>query len=1707
MKNLRCFLFAVIVCLNLLKLEGQSCNTLQVNFSVMGFADNATSVILNKGQSYTFKDLCCGLCELNYYTWFISPNSGGSAMGFTINGKAYNQVSGITTPNANINFSVPGIYTVKLEVRTDKTSVFWQCYPQIVTKTKTAYITVPYSTPVAQFKTNGTDVTNLNVAINNNVALSEYSQNIPSSWLWTITPAGGWSYASGNSTVQKPLIKFSSVGQYTVSLKATNPAGSNTITKTNHINVIAIAPVADFNANGSSESFVRIVQNTALVFNDLSTNSPASWLWSITPGTGWNYNTGSSTTANPTVRFTTVGVYTIALKVTNSGGNNTKTKTGYVIVTPPAPTVTQPPSYCSGELAVPLMASGANLKWYTAASGGTGSSTTPVPSTSVAGAKKYYVSQTINGYESPKALVTVLVNSIPAAPGVTSVINYCPGVSASALQAIGQNIKWYTSEIGGTPSSVAPIPNTNSIGTKSFYVSQTNSSNCEGPRSKIIVNIKSTLDPPKVSSPVNYCRNAPPEILTAGGIGLKWYTTSSGGNASTISPTPSTTTAGTVSYFVSQTSTGCPEGPRSEIKIITAATPVPMTPAVISPIGYLQGDTSTQLTATGNNLKWYATLMGGISEASLPAPSTENAATTNYYVSQTIEGCESNRAKISVVVNALRPAPKWEWGKVSPIIQPEVLGYGKDLATDRAGNTYITGQYKGTVYFGNSPLPYGWSGAIYIAKYNTSGTIAWAVGIAGGQFDGANATSIALDSAGNTYITGYFSGTIKFGETTYLTSSASTTGNNVFIAKYDGRGTIVWAKRGTSSVYANGNAVAVDKAGNVFLTGQFKTDVTFENTTLSSSFFLGAPYLVKYSAAGNLLWAKKDTSSTAYSGFALATDILGNCFVAGTNFIAKYNSAGAIQWNKKLVGTGYGLATDLQNRIIVTGTFGNKMFDGNGNAVWSNAIPGIGIAMDTSGNSYVTGLLTGIVYFGRYKLISAGLTDIYVVKYTPTGNVLWAQSLKGNSDNDFGRAIDLDRYNNCYITGSTTFLFKLGSGAPGGVKFSPNAGVVGTAVTIKGYNFFGVDTVKFNGVPAVSIIINSPEEIVAIVPPGASTGLITIKTAAGMVLSENVFTVYKQLPGKAPDWVWAQNAGKLMNDGNIGGYSIDMATDIAGNTYVTGYFYGTAAFGDTLLVNPGNNPSMFIAKYNSTGKLSWARLAGANTPSNLGVCYPEKIAIDASGNCYVTGPFFGLIKFGDSAAGFISLPRTNSSSSDSYIVKYDAAGNFKWVKVLGSGNWSEEPTAICTDNAGNIYISGTYSGYSQENGITRQAIIANKYLDYSTHGSPIAYLVKYNPQGIPQFVLTPGYVATSMKFDHNNIMQTSNASDIASYNTNGQLISSIKISNFYTNGAYLLGLSIDKANNRYITGIYGSLNTNNVIGTTNLGPYGNGDLFIAKYNASNNFEWVQVAGGPGKDVVTGIATDASGNSYITGYITDSATFGAANIKGIGKEVFVAKYNTLGDLEWVQNGGGALNDFADNIGIDASGNSYIIGTYNTSASFGSIDINTSNDDIYVAKLGALVNTSDSGYNNLCPWGDATLTTGISGNSYQWQVNNGTGFVSINNDSVHTGVYSRNLQLNKVPTSWYNYEYRCIVDGKIDQTILLKFTANWNGYINTSWGNANNWNCTGKLPDSNTDVYINSGNVIINSNVSVRSLTVRQGATISVLPGYTITIKGN
>ena len=165
--------------------------------------------------------------------------------------------------------------------------------------------------------------------------------------------------------------------------------------------------------------------------------------------------------------------------------------------------------------------------------------------------------------------------------------------------------------------------------------------------SEITVTVAPKPARPTITGKVHYCTGEPFQPLVVTGQNISWYTDSVGGTGTTVTPYVNTNMPGAYTWYASQTVNNC-EGKRTGVTITVA--PIPPRPGVVSPVSYCEFDPATPLTANGQNLKWYVNPVGGLGSVVAPVPGTTSQDTLTWYVSQTVDQCESPRAKLDVIV-------------------------------------------------------------------------------------------------------------------------------------------------------------------------------------------------------------------------------------------------------------------------------------------------------------------------------------------------------------------------------------------------------------------------------------------------------------------------------------------------------------------------------------------------------------------------------------------------------------------------------------------------------------------------------------------------------------------------------------------------------------------------------------------------------------------------------------------------------------------------------------------------------------------------------------------------------------------------------------------------------------------------------------------------------------------------------------------------
>ncbi len=337
--------------------------------------------------------------------------------------------------------------------------------------------------------------------------------------------------------------------------------------------------------------------NSGTVADLVATGTAIKWYTAQTGGSALATNTALST-----------GTYYASQTV--GGCESNRTAVSVTVTTTPA---AASQAFCNSGTVANLVATGIAIKWYTALTGGSALATNTALSTGT-----YYASQTVGSCESNRTAVSVTVTTAPAALPQS----FCNNETVANLIATGIAIKWYTALTGGSA-----LATSTTLSTGTYYASQT-VGGCESNRTAVSVTV--TTAPAALSQ--SFCNSGTVASLVATGTAVKWYTALTGGSALATNTALSTGT-----YYVSQTFNGC-ESTRTAVSVTVNISPAP---TAESPQSSISG-TIASLTATGTALQWYLAPTGG---SALPLTTALTPGT--YYVSQTINGCESGRTAVA----------------------------------------------------------------------------------------------------------------------------------------------------------------------------------------------------------------------------------------------------------------------------------------------------------------------------------------------------------------------------------------------------------------------------------------------------------------------------------------------------------------------------------------------------------------------------------------------------------------------------------------------------------------------------------------------------------------------------------------------------------------------------------------------------------------------------------------------------------------------------------------------------------------------------------------------------------------------------------------------------------------------------------------------------------------------------------------------------
>jgi len=488
---------------------------------------------------------------------------------------------------------------------------------------------------------------------------------------------------------------------------------------------------------------------------------------------------------------------------------------------------------------------------------------------------------------------------------------------------------------------------------------------------------------------------------------------------------------------------------------------------------------------------------------------------------------------------------------------------------------------------------------------------------------------------------------------------------------------------------------------------------------------------------------------------------------------------------------------------------------------------------------------------------------------------------------------------------------------------------------------------------------------------------------------------------------WAKQMGGTGDD-----YGNAIVVDASGNVYTTGYFNGTVDFNPgagTYNLTSAGSTDIFISKLDASGNFVWAKQFGGTNGDNA-----SSIAIDASGNVYTTGTFFGTVDF-DPGAGVYNL--TASVSNNVFISKLNSSGNFVWAKQLVSTS-PDCANSIYVDGSGNVYTTGYFAGTvdfdpgagtynltaASGNNIFISKLDATGSFVWAKQmvgaSSSAGCSVKADVSGN---VYTTGYFNGTVDFNpgagtYNLTSAGSSDIFISKLNSAGNFVWADQIGG--ATGDYGNSIDVDGSGNVYTTGYFsGTVDFNPGAGTYNLTTAGSNNIFISKLNSSGSFVWAKQMVGASSSNSYSIKLDALKNVYTSGNFYGTVDFdpgaGIYNLASAGSvDVFMSKLDSAGNFAWARRMGGTSGDEGLSIDVDASGNVYTTGYFQGTADFdpgtGTFNLTSAGlSDIFVAKyFQHAVILSQSTDTTICKGSNVTFHVTAGGSppyNYQWKKN--------------------------------------------------------------------------------------------------------------------------
>jgi uncharacterized protein (TIGR03437 family) len=806
---------------------------------------------------------------------------------------------------------------------------------------------------------------------------------------------------------------------------------------------------------------------------------------------------------------------------------------------------------------------------------------------------------------------------------------------------------------------------------------------------------------------------------------------------------------------------------------------------------------------------------------------------------------------------------------IDPVIDFSTFfgGVGSDegfgIAVDAAGNAYVTG----TTYSNNfntfAPLQTinrGGKFDTFITKINAAGSgLVYSTYLGGTGEDAGRA--IAVDAAGQAYIAG-ITNSPDFNTRSPLQPTITGLAEDAFITKVNADGTNL-----LFSTYLGGDnidqafGITLDAAGDAYVTGStVSTNFPTRNQFQANHRGAADAFITKIRGDGSqLIYSSYLGGSGFDEAYGIALDAFSNAYICGQTASTNFNIASPLQPTNAGGGSDAFVA-----KVNAAGT----------GLIYSSYLGGTAvdvayaIAVDVNTNAYITGhtFSTDYPVSNALQETNAGGADVFVSRINAFGLGFVYSTYLGGAAGDFGRGIAVDSSAQAYVVGRTV-----------STDFSTRNPL---QATNRGNLDAFVAKLNLTGSQLIySTYLGGAEDDFAqgVAVDSSGNAYVVGDTRSTDFNTRNPLQSANR--GGLDAFVTKiNNAGsQLTYSTYLGGSGEDLASSVALDTGGNAYFTGYTSSNDYSTRSPIQAASrggleVFVTKiFADASDIAFNTYFGGNG-SDTG----NAIAVDSSGNCYVTGATTST-----NLATRTPIQPTNRGGLDAFVAKFNAAGsNIIYSTYLG-GQFGDAGRGIAVDVAGGAFIAG--ATFSDD-------FPAQAAFQPTNRGLGDAFVARLTPTG-------------------------------------SSLVYSSFLGGAGTDEA--AGIAIDSAGNAYVVGntASGDFNTRNPLQPTNRGLQ---DVFLSKVDSNGSqLLYSTYLGGNRADLGNGVAVDQGGNAYITGSTASpnfplqsalQATYGGGDF-----DAFVTKVNPTGaGLVYSTYLGGTLGDVGNAIAVDFFGNCYVTG---------------------------------------------------------------------------------------------------------------------------------------------------------------------------------------